>query len=249
MLVLWPVALLCVYGISKAIGGRGFAYLATLAWVVFPLATIPYFYGRYHVKLVDQTLPVAQGLVATGDFPSMVLFSSRRTRAASGRAARCGAVAGLAAARGDDQGGELVLLRLPAPSPCRGPSWRALLVSARVRRRRRARALEVPGTGTIRPSPTRRSRLALGASSPPPVAEPVAGSLPALDSGNLRDNMYQVRESTWSANGDMGADRRRDRALAALGAAASCRGLARVLHLPAASAPGRTSQTAASSAT
>src|SRR5581483_2488708 len=62
----------CVYGIAKLIGGRGFAYVATLVWTIFPLLAIPYFYQRYHVRLIDQNLPSALGLIPTGDFPSLV---------------------------------------------------------------------------------------------------------------------------------------------------------------------------------
>ena len=176
MLVLWPVALLCVYGISKAIGGRGFAYLATLAWVVFPLASIPYFYGRYHVKLVDQTLPSALGLVATGDFPSMVLllvaayFALRAISAADPRRGRRRARRRF---RADDQAGERDLpagaARAPSPSPAGRAS--SLVFARRTRSRaRRARALEVP---RARDDP---GLLALGGRArarrvaPPPVA-------------------------------------------------------------------------------
>ncbi len=204
MLVLWPVALLCVYGISKGIGGRGFAYLATLAWVVFPLATIPYFYGRYHVKLVDQTLPFAQGLVATGRLPVDGAAARRGVLRAAGDHARraCAAVvAGLAA------GFALTikpanLVFLPAPLV-------ALAVARRSRELLVFGAGLVPalvglalwkyrGLGTIPAFSHSAVALALGASSPPPVASMSLHRYLPLDWGNLRDNMYQVREFTWS---------------------------------------------------
>src|SRR5581483_11928564 len=72
MLLLWPLALVAVFGIAKAIGGRGFAYLSTLAWTFFPLLSIPYFYERYHGRLISQNFPAELGLVPTGDFPSLV---------------------------------------------------------------------------------------------------------------------------------------------------------------------------------
>src|SRR5438552_10687266 len=64
----------CGYGRRKPFGGRRFDYLARFAWSVSPLAAIPYFYGRYHGRRVDQALPSALGLVSTGDFPSLVFL-------------------------------------------------------------------------------------------------------------------------------------------------------------------------------
>ena len=71
-LVLGPIALLCVYGIAKAIAGRGFAYVASALWVVAPLLAIPYFLADYHRRYVEQTLPAGLGLTTSADFPSMV---------------------------------------------------------------------------------------------------------------------------------------------------------------------------------
>jgi hypothetical protein len=98
LLVLWPVALLSVYGIAKTIAGRGYAYVVSFAWTAFPLVSIAYFYGRYHVRYVDQSLPPALGLVATGDFPSMVclLVAAYFTLIACGGNRRAAILAGLA---------------------------------------------------------------------------------------------------------------------------------------------------------
>ncbi|HWB21454.1 MAG TPA: hypothetical protein VG652_01045 [Gaiellaceae bacterium] len=74
VLVLVPVALLCVYGIAKTIGGRGFAYLVSLLWAVFPLLTLGYFYHRYHDKLINIGFVNELGLTSLGDFPSMVFL-------------------------------------------------------------------------------------------------------------------------------------------------------------------------------
>ncbi len=71
-LVLSPIALLCVYGLAKAIGGLRFAYATALVWVVAPLLAIRYFLPDYHTRYVDVALPAAVGLTAGGDFPSMV---------------------------------------------------------------------------------------------------------------------------------------------------------------------------------
>ena len=73
-IVLTPIALLCIYGLTKAIGGRRFAYLTSAIWVVLPLLAIPYFYVNYHRRYVGLTLPSALGLTDLGDFPSMVFL-------------------------------------------------------------------------------------------------------------------------------------------------------------------------------
>jgi hypothetical protein len=72
VLVLGPIALLCVYGIASRIGGRVLGYWAGLLWVVAPYAAIPLFVDRYHEKWSEQFLPQATGLTAMADFPSMV---------------------------------------------------------------------------------------------------------------------------------------------------------------------------------
>ena len=72
--VLAPIALLCIFGIARMIGGRTFAYVVSLAWIVFPVVAIHYFVPSYHFQYVDETLPPALGLTARGDFPSLVLL-------------------------------------------------------------------------------------------------------------------------------------------------------------------------------
>ena len=73
MLVLGPLALLCVYGIAARIGGRLLGYWASFLWVVAPFAAIPLFVDRYQERWIEQFLPQALGLTAMADFPSMVL--------------------------------------------------------------------------------------------------------------------------------------------------------------------------------
>lgn len=73
VLVLGPLAVLCVYGIAARIGGRLLGYWAAALWVVAPFAAIPLFVDRYHEKWVDHFLPQALGLTAMPDYPSMVL--------------------------------------------------------------------------------------------------------------------------------------------------------------------------------
>jgi hypothetical protein len=72
VLVLGPIALLCVYEIAAHVGGRLLGYWAATLWVIAPFAVIPLFVDRYHEKWVDQFLPQALGLTAMPDFPSMV---------------------------------------------------------------------------------------------------------------------------------------------------------------------------------
>jgi hypothetical protein len=72
VLVLGPIALLCVYGIAARIGGKLLGYWAALLWVLAPYAAIPLFVDRYHEKWNEQFLPQATGLTALADYPSMV---------------------------------------------------------------------------------------------------------------------------------------------------------------------------------
>jgi hypothetical protein len=74
VLVLGPVALLCVYGIAARIGGRLLGYWASFLWVIAPFAAIPLFVDRYQDRWSEQFLPQALGLTAMSDFPSMVLL-------------------------------------------------------------------------------------------------------------------------------------------------------------------------------
>jgi hypothetical protein len=73
VLVLGPIALLCVYGIASRIGGRLLGYWAAFLWVVAPFASIPLWVDRYQERWAEQFLPQALGLTAMADFPSMVL--------------------------------------------------------------------------------------------------------------------------------------------------------------------------------
>ena len=73
VLVLGPIALLCVYGIAARIGGRLLAYWASFLWVIAPFAAIPLFVDRYQERWSEQFLPQALGLTAMADFPSMVV--------------------------------------------------------------------------------------------------------------------------------------------------------------------------------
>src|SRR5262249_44671179 len=76
VLVLGPVALLCVYGIAARIGGRLLGYWASLLWGVAPFAPIPLFVDRYPQRWTEQFLPPAVGPSPLSDLPSLVLVLS-----------------------------------------------------------------------------------------------------------------------------------------------------------------------------
>jgi hypothetical protein len=98
VLVLGPIALLCVYGIAARIGGRLLGYWAAVLWVIAPYAAIPLFVDRYHEKWTEQFLPQATGLTAMADYPSMVVLLAAAffvTRSLSPGRAADAALAGL----------------------------------------------------------------------------------------------------------------------------------------------------------
>lgn len=72
VLVLGPVALLCIYGIARQIGGRLFAYWAVALWLGVPFIGIKFTDYLYHQRYTEVTLPQGLGLTAMADFPSMV---------------------------------------------------------------------------------------------------------------------------------------------------------------------------------
>ena len=74
-IVLTPIALLCIYGLTKAIGGRLLCLFGLLrSGSSCRSLAIPYFYVNYHRRYVGLTLPSALGLTDLGDFPSMVFL-------------------------------------------------------------------------------------------------------------------------------------------------------------------------------
>jgi len=73
VLVLGPVALLCIYDLASRIGGRLLGYWASFLWAIAPFASIPMFVDRYQERFGEQFLPQALGLTAMSDYPSMVL--------------------------------------------------------------------------------------------------------------------------------------------------------------------------------
>jgi hypothetical protein len=73
-LVLAPIALICIYGITRTFASRSYAYVVSLLWVLTPVLVIHYFLADYHSRYVDLTLPSAIGLTGLGDYPSMVVL-------------------------------------------------------------------------------------------------------------------------------------------------------------------------------
>jgi hypothetical protein len=72
VLVLGPIALLCMYGIGKRIGGQIFAYWTVALWLTVPFIGIKFTDYLYHQRYTELTLPQGFGLTAMADFPSMV---------------------------------------------------------------------------------------------------------------------------------------------------------------------------------
>jgi hypothetical protein len=203
MLVLWPVALLSVYGIARTIAGRGYAYLVTATWVVFPLATIPFFYERYHDRLVGQALPQALGLVATGDFPSMVVllvaayFALRAISTGDRTAAIVGGLTtGFALGV---KPSNLIFVAAPLAALAAARCWPQLgLFAAGLVPALLALALwKERGLGSIPAFSHSAVALAAG-SSTPPLPSLYVHHYVHLNWHHLTDNMYLVREYTRS---------------------------------------------------
>jgi hypothetical protein len=204
LLVLWPIALLCVYGIAKAIGGRGFAYLACFAWTAFPLATIPYFYVSYHRKYVDQSLPSALGLVSTGDFPSMVCLlvaAYFALKAVSERSPQAALFAGVAVGfAATVKPANLIFLPAPlaALALTRRPRELLLFGAGLVPALVGLALWKYRGLGYLPAFESPPAALASGSLTPPPVGSVSLGRYLPLDWSHLWHNMLGIREFTWS---------------------------------------------------
>lgn len=72
VVVLLPIALLCLYGIARRIAGRLFAYWVLVLWIVVPLLGIRFTNTGYHQRFTEILLPQGFGLTAMADFPTMV---------------------------------------------------------------------------------------------------------------------------------------------------------------------------------
>ena len=74
VVLLLPLAVVALYGITKRLLGAGVARFAVAAWILVPFSVIPLFVQRYHGRWIDQTLPQVLGLTGMGDYASMVLL-------------------------------------------------------------------------------------------------------------------------------------------------------------------------------
>jgi hypothetical protein len=203
VLVLAPIALLCVYGIAAHIGGRLLGYWAALLWVIAPYAAIPLFVARYHEKWTEQFLPQATGLTAMADFPSMVLVLAAAyfvTRSLSPGRLTDAALAGLllGAAGGLKPPNLLMVFGAVLAYPL-ARRWReavvfglavvpSLLVLAFWKDR---------GLGAIPLFAVEQVRLAAGAT--PLAFEVNFHKYLQLNANHWRDEMDQLREFFWSA--------------------------------------------------
>jgi hypothetical protein len=203
VLVLGPLALLCVYGIAARIGGRLVAYWTAFLWVIAPFAAIPLFVDRYQERWSEQFLPQALGLTAMADFPSMVLVLAGVlfvVRSLSpGRvpdAVMAGLVIGAAGA-----------LKPPNLLVVAGVGL-AYVVARRWREGLACGAAIVPallvlllwkvrGLGEVPAFALGQAQLAAG--SVPPVADLKLDRYFDLDFEHWREQMGQLREFFWSA--------------------------------------------------
>ena len=203
ILVLGPIALLCVYGIAARIGGRLLGYWASLLWVIAPFAAIPLFVDRYQERWAEHFLPQALGLTALADFPSMVLvlagalFVARSlTPGRVADAALAGVLIGVAAGLKPPNllvAGGAVLAYLVARRWREGLAWGlALLPGLLV-----LLLWKVRGLGEVPAFTLGQAQLAAG--SGPLALDLELDRYFDLDLEHWRDQMNYLREFFWSA--------------------------------------------------
>jgi hypothetical protein len=199
VVVLLPIALACVYGITARIGGRVLGYVAAALWVALPFLLIPLWDQRYHEKYVEQFLPQALGLTGLADFPSMVcllvagLFG---LRALDTEAPLDAAVAGLAAglAIGIKPANTLFLAGPLLAFPYGRRFREAFVFGAALLPSLVALALwKYRGLGHLPIISSTPNALAAGAAGFP-VASGRLSEYLTLDWGRLRENYLQLRE-------------------------------------------------------
>jgi hypothetical protein len=203
VLVLGPIALLCIYGIAARIGGRLLAYWASFLWVIAPFAVIPLFVDRYQDRWSEQFLPQALGLTAMADFPSMVVVLAAVlfvVRSLSPGRVQDAVLAGLLiGAAGALKPPNLLVVAGVALAYVVARRWREGLAcgAAIVPALLVLLLWKVRGLGEIPAFALDQARLAAG--SGPPVAALQLDRYFDLDFEHWREQMGQLREFFWSA--------------------------------------------------
>jgi hypothetical protein len=205
VLVLAPVALLCIYGIAERMAGRVFAYWATLCWIVVPLIGIKYTDQLYHQIYTEATLPQSYGLTAMADFPSMVAvlvsvyFTFRicdRTDLVDGLAA--GLAAGVAVAIKPSNSVFLLgpVLALAYRKRGRGAAYMAIGLAPAVLE---LALWKARGLGTLPLFQSQGAvRLALGTAGAGLVAFNPLHKYVQFDWHQLHENLLGIKEHFWS---------------------------------------------------
>jgi hypothetical protein len=206
VLVMLPVALLCMYGIAQRLGGRVFGYWASLVWIAVPYIGIKYSDLGYHQKYTELTLPQSLGLTAMADFPSMVLILVSAylvVRALDRDDWTIAAVGGLIAGFGAIaiKPSNAIFLAAPVLALAYRGRWRALLVFAAglvpsiallVLWKYRGFGY-LPAFNPTTLGPTRRVAAPIG-----DVLTPVHKYV-HLNWHQFRENLLSIREHFWSA--------------------------------------------------
>lgn len=201
LLVLAPLALVCVHTLGTRIGGRLLGLWASVLWIAAPFAAIPLFVERYHERWVDQFLPQALGLTALADYASMVaalVVAVFVVRALERRAWEDAAVAGLVLGfAGLMKPPNYLLVAGVGLAFLVGRRWRELVVAgAAVLPSLVALAVfKERGLGFVPAFSLEETRLAAGSV----LAELDADRYLRLDLDHWRTQMAQLREYFWSA--------------------------------------------------
>ena len=72
VLVLLPIALMCVYELGRSLGGHWLGAWSGLLWIAVPFLVIRLFDPRYRFRYTDEILPRALGLTESGELPCAV---------------------------------------------------------------------------------------------------------------------------------------------------------------------------------
>jgi hypothetical protein len=205
-LLLLPLGLLLVYGITSRIVGRRVGYAAATLWIALPYLATILFVDRYHERYVEQVLPQTLGLTALADFPSMIALLAAAyffVRALDSRARAdviaCGLAAGLAIGIKPSNG---LFVLAPIVGFAVARCWREILAFA---------AALAPGLLTLALWKYKGSGIALFANEtlqlassgapdygPPTFLERVRQYVP-LDRHQLNQQFLGLREFFWSA--------------------------------------------------